>query len=105
MEGVQIFHLDFESTNLWKAAEIWFDKKGMVKKYILWTGQPILDDSGSENKILQPRMEVLYSDFHIGASADKKQTVSVEHYFSDIKNKVLQPKYSGFEVVDLREEK
>jgi hypothetical protein len=105
MGDYEIFHLDFESTNLWKAAEIWFDKKGMVKKYILWTGQPILDDSGSENKIIQPRMEVLYSDFQIGPSADKKQTVGVEHYFSDIKNKVLQPKYSGFKVVDLREEK
>lgn len=102
---LEVFRLDFESTNLWKAAEIWIDKKGMVFKYILWTGQPILDDTGIENKILQPRMEVSYFDFQVGVSAEKKQIVCVDSYFSNLKNKVLHHKYNKFLVEDLREEK
>jgi hypothetical protein len=102
MGDYEIFHLDFEPTNLWKAAEIWIDKKGMVKKYILWTGKDMIDESGDKNKIIQPRMEVIYSDYKIGAAADKLPIILLDTFFVDIKKQIVQDAFKNYEVIDLR---
>ena len=97
-----IFHLDFEKDFKWKSAEIWIEKKGMVKKYIVWTAQPYLDDSGENNKMIQPRMEVIYSDYKIGAAADKLPIILLDTFFVDIKKQIVQDAFKNYEVIDLR---
>jgi hypothetical protein len=99
----EVYYLEFAPNASLKAAEIWIEKNGMVKKYIMYTGREILDDSGEVDKMIQPRMEVVYSDYSFGATADKKAIVGSEKYFKDLKNKVLQKEFEGYEVVDLRE--
>ncbi len=102
MGNYVIFHLDFEPTNLWKAAEISIDNNGMVKKYILWTGQDMIDESGDKNKIIQPRMEVNYVDHVSGEAADKLPIIKLDNYFKDIKKQKTQEAYKNYEVIDLR---
>lgn len=100
----EVYYLEFAPNASLKAAEIWIEKNGMVKKYIMYTGREILDDSGEVDKMIQPRMEVVYSDYSFGASADKQSIVGSEKYFKDLKNKVLQKEFEGYEIVDLRGE-
>jgi hypothetical protein len=98
----QVYHLEFAPNATYKSAELWIERDGMVKKYILSTGKEWLDDSGEMEKMIQPRMEIVYSNYVFGAAAEKRKTKGSEHFFQDLSTKTLQSQYKGYEVIDLR---
>ena len=98
----EIYSILFAKGARYRGAEIWIEKGGMVSKYILYAGAPITDDSGKENKVIEPRLEVHFKNYVFGDKADKKKLIGENEYFLNLKELKLQEKYSGFEVVELR---
>jgi len=98
----EVYSILFAQGARYRGAEIWIEKEGMVSKYILHAGTPVLDDSGKEDKVIEPRLEVHFKNYVFGAQADKKKLIGDEEYFIDLKELKLQEKYKEFEIVDLR---
>lgn len=98
----EVYSIQFADGARYRGAEIWIEKGGMVNKYILYAGMPVMDDSGKEDKVIEPRLEVHFKNYLFGDKADKKKLIGDNEYFLNLKELKLQMKYEGYEIVDLR---
>ncbi|MBI1838655.1 MAG: hypothetical protein HYR91_15430 [Flavobacteriia bacterium] len=102
--GMLKYSLMFEKGAKYNGCEIWFNKENMVTKYILYGGQEAVDDTDFYNpKVIQPRLEINYTNYKIGTKTNMTHFRRVEDFIKlDNDTVVLQPKYAGYELIDLR---
>ncbi|MBL1281084.1 MAG: hypothetical protein COA33_012460 [Fluviicola sp.] len=100
------YYFEFAKNPKYLAAEIWIKNSGMVEKYILYTASEMLDDSQEKERLIQPRMEVVFSNYKIDKTVDKQKIKTAEDFIV-ITEGVYTPheNYEGFEIIDLRNSK
>lgn len=96
------YYLQFAEGATYKGAELWVSKKGVLSRYTLYTGKQVLDDSGQEDKMVQPRMEIIFSDYLYGSKVDSQNSKTSKDYFLNLEKMEVKPEYKDFELVDLR---
>ena len=97
------YYLEFPSGGKYLAAEVWLLNDGKVDTYILYTANDILDDSEEKDKIIRPRMEVKYSDYHFGTNVPIEKMNHVKDFVLLKENTLfLTEKYKDYELIDLR---
>lgn len=97
-----VYYLKFAEGARYQGAELWIEKDGMVVKYIVYTGVDVLDDTKETDRMIHPRMEILFSNYQFGKKVDEKKLKNIDFYFLDLGKLILKDTYKNFEIIDLR---
>lgn len=100
--GLVGYRVEFPEGMQYNASEIWVNKSNKVKKYILFSAQEVLDDDGEQERMIQPRMEIVFTKFKTATEVDGIQLKTETKFFKDFKGLIPQDKYKDFEIIDLR---
>ena len=97
------YYFEFAKNPKYLAAEIWLRNSEIVERYILYTSSEIIDDSKQQERLIQPRLEVVFSNYEYGESV-KVQNMKTTEDFITITNGIFSPNkdYENFEIIDLR---
>jgi hypothetical protein len=83
--------------------EIWFNNQGFTGKYVLFARTSKWEEWGDEpDQVIEPRMEVLYSNYRIGKSAESTPVQTISTFLQVNGELNAQPGYKEFELIDLR---
>jgi hypothetical protein len=96
------YYLMFPPGTRYLGVELWVDKKDQVRKYIMYAGKEIVDESAEIEKLIQPRMEIHYAPYVIGGDAEKQKLIQIKDIVQLENPMVLLGKYAGFELIDMR---
>lgn len=99
---IQIFSIEFIDGHRFKSAEIWVNEYGMICKYILFTADTIVDDTLGNERLIHPRMEIQYFNYKQGKVVEELKLKTVDFYFLNLTQKLLNQDYKDFEIIDLR---
>lgn len=100
--GLIGYRVQFPEGMQYTASELWINKQNEVKKYVLFSAQEVMDDDGNEERLLQPRLEVIFTKFRNAAQVNRLKLTTETKFFKDFNGLILQDKYKEFEIIDLR---
>ncbi len=86
----------------YKNSELWVEKNGMVKKYILRSNVDVTNDSKFTDRIIHPRLDIDYFNYVFSKKIEEQQLETIATYFDDFEKKILKPKYQHLEIIDLK---
>jgi len=97
------YYFEFSKNPKYLAAEIWLSNLDMVKRYILYTSTEILDDSKEQERLIQPRLEVIFNNYKSGKLVEVQKMKTTEDFITIIDGAYSAHKdYKDFEIIDLR---
>lgn len=99
---MDVYSLTFPPGTRYLGVEFWVDKKENVRKYILYAGKEIMDESTETQKVIQPRMEIHYAPYVLGGEAEKQKLIQIKDIVQLQAPLVLLGKYADFELIDMR---
>lgn len=100
---IEIYRLEFPEGATYKAVELWVNPtKNVIEKYVMFAREQVADEFKKEVEYIQPRMEIVYSDYLIGKEVEKQKFSDPKVYFSDLKLLTPTPEFEGYEIIDLR---
>lgn len=83
--------------------EIWFNTQGFATKYVLLARTSTWEEWGDQpDQVIEPRMEVLYSNYRIGKSSESTPVQAISTFLQVKGELIAQPGYEEFELIDLR---
>lgn len=96
------YRIEFPAIARYQAAEVWINKDGTVRKYILFGQKELIDDSNEIEQRMKPRMEITYTSYRFGDDVSTS-IPEVADYISTRDNE-LKPtsQYEAYELIDLR---
>ena len=100
--GLIGYRVQFPEGMQYTASELWINKRNEVKKYVLFSAHEIMDDNGDEERLLQPRLEVIFTKFRSSAQVNRLNLKTEAKFFKDFNGLIPQDKYKEFEIIDLR---
>jgi hypothetical protein len=101
LNGGWIYRVKFKQ-GLYSAVNIFFNSEGEMGKVIMYmtrTPQP----PKADEEAIQPRIEIVFSNYQWNASIDQKESFDISRYFLSSGEKlVLTPQYNGYKLIDNR---
>jgi hypothetical protein len=97
-----LYRVHFDSVAKYAMMELWFDKSNQLKKYILYSGKKVFDDSFEDENFIKPRMEFTINELNLGVEVKNIEISYISEYISDLKELKPSKTFSDFEVVDMR---
>ncbi|TNE54017.1 MAG: hypothetical protein EP338_08995 [Bacteroidetes bacterium] len=97
-QGKQVtkYMLEFPEGTKYRSVELWLDRRNLVRKYVLLGGKQIVDNSGTEDRVLQPRLEISYQNYQF-------ENIKVKHRREELDDYILQVEEDGTRKVTLRD--
>ena len=100
---MEIYRLEFPEGGTYKAMELWVNPtKNVIEKYVMFAERQVKDEFKEEVEYIQPRMEIIYSNYTFGEAVNKQEFPDPQDYFSDLNQLIPTVKYKEFEIIDLR---
>lgn len=96
------YRLEFPEPARYEAAEVWINKDGTVRKYILFGRKEIVDDSEESELRIKPRMEITYTDYRFGSNVNTTIPLVSDFISTDNNEIKLTSQYEDYELIDLR---
>lgn len=99
------YSIEFGPSFKYKGCEIWFNQQHYVVKMILFAGESIEDDRDFQNpKTIEPRLEIVYSNYLTGSSFRSVKGRKLENIISENGGvlSIIDPRFTSFELIDLR---
>lgn len=99
------YEIQFASNSRYDRATITFDKKGAMKKYVLYYGKEVNDHSWTSEKIIKPKLEITLDKYTRFNTSEEPKLDGPETYFLNFESLQLKSEFEGYEIIDLRTKK
>lgn len=97
------FKLIFPQGYIFESAELYFDAKMQMEKYVLYSTQNMSDDRDWQNvHMVKPRMEIVVRNYAFDKAVEKRKFRTVSDFIKDIDKLVLTEAYKNYELLDMR---
>lgn len=100
--NLKIYELNFAKGARFSKCELWLTSESIPTKYIIESSNEIMDDSTDEEKLIQPKMEIIIENFKKGSSVNFDNSKNIDDFLENETTITFLAKYQDYELIDLR---